>query len=187
MSDLEKILEAVSGRKGKRTVIAIDGRCGAGKTTLADRLAGLADAEVIHMDDFFLPSELRSDQRLKEAGGNIHYERFLAEVAAGLKSGGEFKYRKFSCAEMDYTGEITAGIKPVIIVEGVYSLHPLYDDIYDIKVFCDIDREEQKRRITAREGTKGYLQFKDKWIPMEEMYFAAFHISQACDYIICTS
>jgi len=187
MSDLEKILNAVSGRKGKRTVIAIDGRCGAGKTTFAERLAGLSDAEVIHMDDFFLPAGLRSTERLMEAGGNIHYERFLAEVAAGLKSGGEFKYRKFSCDEMDYTGEIIVGRKPVIIVEGVYSLHPLYDDIYDIKVFCDIDREEQKRRIIAREGVERYPQFRDKWIPMEELYFAAFHVSQTCDYIIYPS
>ena len=32
------------------------------------------------MDDFFLPMELRTAERLEEPGGNVHYERFSAEV-----------------------------------------------------------------------------------------------------------
>ena len=34
-------------------IIAIDGRCAAGKTTLAARLAKELGGDVIHMDDFF--------------------------------------------------------------------------------------------------------------------------------------
>jgi uridine kinase len=184
MNELLKIADRVSMRRGKRTVIAIDGRCGAGKTTAAEKLAGILDAEIIHMDDFFLPAELRSDERLAQAGGNVHYERFLEEVVAGLKSGKEFRYRRFDCTVMDYTGEIIVKNKPVVIVEGTYSLHPLYGDIYNIKVFCDIDKKEQERRLTAREGFERYKQFRDKWIPMEETYFSTFRIPRVCDYIL---
>ena len=47
-------------RQGKRTVLAIDGPCGSGKTTLAALLARLYDCPVFHADDFFLRPEQRT-------------------------------------------------------------------------------------------------------------------------------
>ena len=43
--------------QGKRTVLAIDGPCGSGKTTLAALLARLYDCPVFHADDCFLRPE----------------------------------------------------------------------------------------------------------------------------------
>jgi uridine kinase len=37
-----------------RVIVAIDGKCTSGKTTLASRLAEIYDCNVFHMDDFFL-------------------------------------------------------------------------------------------------------------------------------------
>jgi uridine kinase len=171
----------IFGRQNSKTVLAIDGRCGAGKTTMAKTLAALLDAAVVHMDDFFLPGRLRTDQRLAEAGGNIHYERFLDEVIAGLRSGKAFQYRKFSCAEMDYTDVVTVEEKPVTIVEGVYSMHPLFQKAYDIRVFCDIDKDRQQSRLLVRDGAERYKQYRDRWIPLEETYFKTFKIRESCD------
>lgn len=50
-------------------VIALDGRAGAGKSTVAKLLAYVLDAGVAYMDDFFLPPSMRSVERLKQAGG----------------------------------------------------------------------------------------------------------------------
>ena len=61
-------------------IIAIDGRCAAGKTTLAARLAKELGGDVIHMDDFFLRVEQRTPERMKEVGGNVDYERFEKTV-----------------------------------------------------------------------------------------------------------
>ena len=36
------------------------------------------------MDDFFLRPEQRTEERLKEVGGNVDRERFLEEVARPL-------------------------------------------------------------------------------------------------------
>ena len=58
-------------------VLAIDGRCAAGKTTLAARLAELCDCNVIHMDHFFLCSKQNTMERLQQAGGNMDYVRFI--------------------------------------------------------------------------------------------------------------
>lgn len=178
------ILSLLSQKKNEKIIMAIDGRCGSGKTTLAQKLSNLILAPVIHMDDFFLPPNLRTDARLSEAGGNIHYERFLDEVVAGLKTGNSFCYKPFICSTMDYGNPITINIGPIIIVEGAYSTHPLFKDIYNVKVFCDISESEQKQRIICRDGAERYQDFEQKWIPMEEKYFKEFNIREKCDLII---
>ena len=95
---MKRIIEAIRKEQihaGEVIVIAIDGRCASGKTTLAKALQteGLPEkvatektflkkqnVGVIHMDDFFLPRELRTKERLSEAGGNVDYERFAEEA-----------------------------------------------------------------------------------------------------------
>ena len=76
-------------------VLAIDGRCAAGKTTLAARLAELCDCNVIHMDHFFLCSKQNTMERLQQAGGNMDYVRFCEEILIPLHEGRKFSYRPF--------------------------------------------------------------------------------------------
>lgn len=171
-------------RKKEKVIVGIDGYCGSGKTTLANKLADFYGIQTIHMDDFFLPPFLRSVERLKEPGGNIHYERFCEEVVSKVKSSETFKYRIFSCKNMDFNGETEIINSNLLIIEGSYSLHPLFEEIYDIKIFCDIDSTEQKRRIISRNGMEMYRNFEEKWIPMEKKYFKEFRIEERCDYIV---
>ncbi|MEF9946389.1 MAG: uridine kinase [Lachnospiraceae bacterium] len=170
-----------------KMVIGIDGRCGAGKTTLANLLSDKLDAPVIHMDDFFLPLSLRTKERLEEAGGNIHYERFKEEVTKGLNMNQSMTYRAFDCKIMDYSHEILIPKAPITIVEGVYSFHPFFGNVYDYKIFCDIMKENQKARIISRNGKENYEQFEQRWIPMEEKYFDEFGIREQCDITITLS
>ena len=62
-------------------LVAIDGRCGSGKTTLGEYLKGQLDCNLFHMDDFFLRMEQRTPDRMKETGGNVDYERFYETVS----------------------------------------------------------------------------------------------------------
>ena len=91
---LAPVMKAIDGRLSRdgRAVVALDGMCGAGKTTLAALLGQRYATAPIHMDDFFLPPTLRTPQRLAAPGGNVHYERFLDEVLMALASGGEVRY-----------------------------------------------------------------------------------------------
>jgi uridine kinase len=165
-------------------VIAIDGRAAAGKTTLAALLARVLAAQVIPMDDFFLPAELRTAERLAESGGNIHYERFCAEVLPYLKENGSFSYRRFDCGIMDYRGSRLVQSSPWRIVEGSYSCHPAFGDYMDCRVFCDISSEEQKERIIKRNGPEMAELFFTRWIPMEEQYFKTERIKEKADVIV---
>ena len=78
-------------KTGDQIVIAIDGNCTAGKTTLASVLAKEYDCNVFHMDDFFLRPEQRTAQRYAQPGGNVDYERFREEVMIPLKAGKSFE------------------------------------------------------------------------------------------------
>ena len=161
-------------RMGK--VTAIDGRAGAGKTTLANELATVTGASVIRMDDFFLPLQLRTPARMSEAGGNVHYERFESEVLPHLRENTPFTYRRFDCSCMAL-GEyrrVDAGLR---IVEGSYSHHPRFGEYADLTVFCDVDPHEQMRRIRRRNPDLAE-RFEREWIPMEEKYIKTFGIEK---------
>ncbi len=183
---MEKLINKIEEllKEKPNAVIGIDGCCASGKTTLASLLSEQFGAQVIHMDDFFLPPELRTKERLLEAGGNIHYERFLNEVAAGIKSGQSFEYGIFNCKEMRIIGRKTVSPKQPVIIEGAYSTHPLFSGIYDLKVFVSVSHETQLMRIAARNGEDALEAFTSKWIPLENKYFSNFGIAEKCDITI---
>lgn len=162
-------------------VIAIDGRCASGKSTLAARLAQITGASVVHMDDFFLPQELRVPSRLAQPGGNIHYERFRAEVLPYLGKRQDFAYARFDCGRMQLGEKRTVAGGKGQIVEGTYSCHPALGEYMDIRVFTDVEEQEQLRRIEQRNGIEAAEVFRTRWIPMEESYFDACGIREAAD------
>ena len=184
MLPLMKKIDALQIQQ-ERVCLAIEGRAASGKTTLASRLAALygADCCVIHMDDFFLPMELRTEARYAQAGGNIHYERFMEQVASHLQED-SITYAPFDCSVGDYGAKVTQKLCPLTVIEGSYSMHPYFRDPYDLHVFLELAPAEQKQRILQRNGPEWYVDFEEKWIPMEEAYFAACKVSQRCDLIL---
>ncbi len=167
----------------QRLIIAIDGRCAAGKTTLAAYLQRKLSGSVFHMDDFFLRPKQRTAQRLDTPGGNVDYERFSSEILLPLLSGARrIAYRPYDCKTQALKPLLTLDASPVNIVEGSYSCHPALWDFYDVRIFLSISPEEQMRRIKVRNGELQFKQFQTKWIPLEERYFSVYRIKERCDY-----
>ncbi|MBE6008095.1 MAG: hypothetical protein E7235_02725 [Lachnospiraceae bacterium] len=169
----------------KDIVVSLDGRAAAGKTTAAEALRRIFNAGVIHADDFFLPFEMRTEQRLAEAGGNIHYERLKDEIILELSSP-TLTYGRFDCSKGMVTEKISVKKSPVTVIEGAYSSHPFLGNVYDLRVFFDIDATLQKERILNRNGEKMLKKFTDIWIPMENKYIEHFGIKDKADIIIKT-
>ena len=167
-----------------RAIIAIDGMCASGKTTFANRLSEEFGFEIVHTDDFFLPFEMRSEERLSQSGGNIHYERLIDEVIIPLKENKDFEYRVFDCSVGDYNEKRKILHNKPVVIEGAYSLHPEIPDIYDLRIFFCISSETQLARIEKRNGTQALKAFKEKWIPFESRYFDAFSVEEKCDIVI---
>lgn len=185
---MQSILEQIRRRKEQCNhdtyLIAIDGRCASGKTTLAQQLSDELNCPVIHMDDFFLRPEQRTAQRYAQPGGNVDRERFLAEVLQPLRTYGKARYQRFDCSSMQLGGWIEIPESKVIIIEGSYCTHPELRSYYDLTVFMDIDPRLQKKRLYERNQEK-YPMFLSRWIPLEEHYFSQCMVRENCD-LVCT-
>lgn len=168
-------------KKQQLQIIAIDGRCAAGKTTLAARLQEELHCPVIHMDHFFLRPEQRTRARYETPGGNVDYERFLMEVMAPLRAGDSFRYRPYDCHKQTWAKSIHIIPKDLVIIEGSYSCHPALRENYDLKIFLSVDKEKQCERIKNRGGVAALTAFRDKWIPLEELYFSTYQTAEYCD------
>lgn len=153
----------------KPVILAIDGCCGSGKTTCAQAICRYFGASCIHCDDFFLPSHMRTKERLDEIGGNVHYER-LAEVLHKVRQGKPFTYQAYDCSSDSFVDK-TFTPTEVVVVEGSYALHRALQQFYDVKVVLTVDKQTQYNRLLQRESVHGVENFVNKWIPLENMYF----------------
>ena len=168
----------------KPVLLAIDGPCGAGKSTLAGRLHEIfPDSALYRMDDFFLQPAMRTEERLATPGGNVDHERFLQQVLLPLEKRVPFAYMRYDC-ERDTLTPVAATPRALAIIEGCYSLHPALRDHYDLKVFLDIDSETQAKRIVARSPERLAERFFREWIPMENLYFASCGVREAGDIVM---
>ena len=152
--------------------IAIDGMTGSGKTTLAEELKKIYNSPIFHADDFFLPPELRTEDRLNEPGGNIHYEKMKKEIIDILvegKIGDIIKYRPFNCRIQKLGEEKSFKIEKINIVEGSYCLNPYFGKYYDISIFLKINEKSQIERLMKR-CPQMINNFVNKWIPLEKKY-----------------
>ena len=145
-----------------RALVVLDGPCGSGKSTLADALAALYHTQPIRMDDFFLPPPLRTAERLRQPGGNVHYERFRDEVLAGLMRGGDVAYRRYDCRSGAWVDRLHRAA-PVAVIEGSYSHHPAFAQAYAalgaLRVYV-YTAEESGSNACACGRKNGFLPFK---------------------------
>ncbi len=168
-------------------IIAIDGNSGAGKSSLSLALQNIYDATIIQMDDFFLQPYQRTIERFDLSDGNIDFERFNEDVISKLKNGSKVLfYSKFDCAQGILTTPKKVLLNNIIIIEGTYSLHTLFRNVYDIKIFMSTTPETQLRRIEKSCGVKAIPQFVSRWIPLENRYFQTLDILELCDFIFET-
>ena len=161
--------------------IAIEGGSASGKTSLSKLLTEVYDCTIFHMDDYFLRPEQRTPERLSQTGGNVDRERFLEEILYPLSRNEVINYRKFDCSLMEVGESISIVPKKLVIIEGVYSMHPDLRDYYDFSVFLDISPDLQKERILHRNPGALAQRFFDQWIPMEKKYFSEMNIPDICD------
>lgn len=167
-------------------LLAIDGRCGSGKSTLAKFLAGQLGCRVVHTDDFYLPLVARCANWQEQPGANIDFIRLRNEVLQPLLRGETALYNAYSCAAGAFLPSKPFAAAPLTILEGSYSLHPVLQTDFAVRVFVTCPPDVQAARLRAREGIR-YANFVQRWIPLEEGYFAAHDPAARCNFVLDTA
>lgn len=169
----------------KPAVIAIDGRCGSGKTYLAELIGKLLSCNICHMDDFYIPLERRRKNWMEIPGGNMDLKRFLIEVLRPIRSGQQVVYRPYNCRKNNMEA-VWMPFRKLTVVEGSYSRHPILAEEYDLTIFLTCSKEEQRKRLQIREGDY-FSVFEKLWIPMEENYLQHYSIEIGSHLVVDTS
>ncbi len=146
VSSVEDLVILIESRRSQRPfVVAIAGRGGAGKSTLAHQLAvRLSDSAVVPLDDFLLKDGILSP-RVED-----HYDlaRVEREVLIGFTQGLPFNYRRLDWM----TGTLVPidGIidSTLILLEGVCAFEPPLDTYADLTVWVEtpVDLATQRGR-----------------------------------------
>lgn len=192
INELKNKYPALAGLIGKientpECVVVIDGDSGAGKSTFAEILANAFKANVYHADDYFLPFERKTPERLSEAGGNLDRERMYEEITKPLCEGRTVRYRKYSCSNGTLGDYIESPNGRISIIEGVYSMHPELFIEGAIYVVLTVEPEIQKKRILKRNGEYILSRYEKEWIPLEKHYFSEFDPAARADFMFSVS
>lgn len=157
-------------------IIALEGRCASGKTTITSNLKNVT---IIDVDEFFLRKELKTEERLNEIGGNIDYDLY-EQCLQKIKPNTTITYTIFDCTTQSYQ-EKTIYIKDKVLLVGVYSYHQKIRKYINKLIFLIVDKDTQLERLKQR---KMYLRFINEWVPMEEKYYNSFDFIGSSDILI---
>lgn len=169
-------------KKPDHSIIALEGKCASGKTTITNAIKN--DYTIIHCDDFFLKQNLKTEKRLSEIGGNIDYE-LLSITLKEIKKAWENKQssitiKVFDCKEQKYY-EKEINLLSKVILEGVYSYHPYFQNLINGLAFVNLDDKTQMQRISKRPLMYNFIH---EWIPLENKYYNELDIASISDIII---
>ena len=168
-------------------LVAIDGPSASGKSSFGRFLNDNFVCNVFHMDDFFLPPERKTAERLSQPGGNVDYERVHRELIEKILKPENFTFNVYDCHSLSFFESGKVFHKRLNVIESVYSMHPELSKYFDYKIYLDVAEEKQYARILERSGEKKLERYKKEWIPLENIYFDTYKIKEQCDVVFDTT
>lgn len=116
----------------------MDGHSGAGKSTLAAAVADTVDAAIVHVDDFY--GDMPEAERLELAPAEgvdryFDWERLRTKALLPLVQRERARYGCFAwVAGRGLTNAVTVDPRDIVLIEGVHSARPEFDDLLDLRV-----------------------------------------------------
>lgn len=146
-------------------IISVDGPAGAGKTTLANRIASnfpVSPVSVIHMDDLYDGWENALTSSLTRTLEN--------KITRPASQGKGIEYRKFDWLQNSFGDFIKIPLPSLLILEGVGSGQRVIRKYLDQLIWIDIDSETGLNRVLQRDGD--YLETEMRiWQMRESEHF----------------
>jgi uridine kinase len=159
---------------GAGRLVCVDGPAGAGKTTLAGELAGLAAADVVHMDDLY-PGWDGLDAVADAVLG------VLAPLAVDRPG----RYRRWDWSASCRAEEHVVAPAPLLVLEGVASGNLAWARWCTALVWVEADADTRLARGLARDGAE----LKERWLrwmAQEQVVFARERTRERADLVVRT-
>lgn len=174
----------------KPILVAIDGRSGTGKSTIAKTIANSLGGTEIISDDFWIGGsndlwDTRTPQ--EKADLAIDWERLRKEVLEPLLSNKSASWYPFDWESGRglSSKKIKKNPTKLIVLDGAYSTRPELQDIIDLSVLVKIHDDSVRRtRLVGREGETYMNDWHRRWDPAEEHYFKKIRPQSDFDIII---
>ncbi|BBA95946.1 hypothetical protein RVR_1026 [Actinacidiphila reveromycinica] len=162
LAEMAAGMQGLAPSCGATRVIAVDGHAGAGKTTLAGRLAAALDGcPVVHTDDLATHEE--------PFGWT---DRLAAQVLAPLRAGRDGVHEVYDWHARRFAGERAVAASPYLLLEGVGTGRAALRPHLTLTLWLEVGPAEAHRRGLRRDGPE-LTRFWTGWTAAEDAHFAA--------------
>ena len=191
--DVEKAISKIKElmiHGNKPILVAIDGRSGTGKSTIAKIIAARLNGVEITADDFWIGGsneewDKRSPQ--EKASLAIDWKRLRGEALEPLLAGKPASWHPFDwkAGKGLATHFINRGPTRLVVLDGAYSARPELSDIIDLSILVEVPDDSNRRdRLVKRENREYMDNWHRRWDPAENYYFSKVRPKDFFDIII---
>lgn len=176
MTTLDVLVERVRSapaRLGTVRLVCVDGPAGAGKSTLAARLAEHLGAAVLHLDDLYEGW----------SGLDRVWDRLEAQVLAPLAAGRTGRYQRYDWVAGAFAEWHDLPVPPVLVVEGCGSAPLALAGRASLVILVDAPPDVRLARGLARDGDA----LRDhwlRWMDLEAVHFARERTRERADLVL---
>ncbi|WNI14599.1 uridine kinase family protein [Actinacidiphila sp. ITFR-21] len=159
---LATLLPVLAPSCGAVRLVGVDGHAGAGKTTLARRLAAeLGGAPVVHTDDLATH---------EEPFGWV--DRLTGQVLRPLAAGATARHEVYDWVTRHFVGRREVPAAPVVLLEGVGTGRAAVRPHLALLLWLEVDADTARQRGLRRDGPE-LAPFWTGWTREEDAHFAA--------------
>jgi cytidylate kinase len=174
-SDVERVLGLVDERAptlGRGRLLCVDGPAGSGKTSLADKVAELTGAPVVHMDDLY-----EGWDGLPRVG--VQLERLLRPLSRGRPG----SYRRWDWYADRWAEVVVVPPAPLLVLEGVGSGSRAHATLITVLAWVEVPADLRLQRGLAREGLH-LDEHLPAWSVAEQEHFARDDTRARADLVV---
>jgi energy-coupling factor transporter ATP-binding protein EcfA2 len=175
VSNAERVLALARSREPTLALgrlVCVDGPAGSGKTTLAEEVAELSAAPVLHMDDMF-----------EGWGGLPRISAQLETLLRPLDAGRSGTYRRWDWPGHDWAETVLVPPAPLLVLEGVGSGSAAYADLVTVLTWVEVPYDLRMARGLERGGV-GVAENWRQWAIDEQELFARERTRERADLVV---
>ncbi len=187
--DFETLAGRITAKppRNKTRLVAIDGRGGAGKSSLARRLAcRIGTLSVVEVDDFWLPVSIRPDRKaaVAEPGSDYDWERLRDQVLVPLSRDEVARYRRYDWRSDALTGWKDVDVGSTVVVEGVFSTRRELTAFYDLCIWVETPEAVCLARGIERDGEDAEDVWENEWMRAYTQYIETSDPQSRADFVV---